>query len=373
MLNAVTATFVGAIALTSSAPQQSAQEIFERMRERQLERWETVDNYTVFQRMEGIEFPSMPGVTESGQMEIPMHYQKHMFDGQPSFGIVPGNEYTVAVGQAGDGGEYVNAEFFELMADGNRMTADALDAEMANSGMPLLPGMEYPGQMMRDNALFAEAGADAIREAEAGDFGRSNAAIALETQREMARRMRLVGREKVGDREAFHLRAEGLDRVLSEDGARFTLRAVNVWIDAAEYVTLKTTMEGDLEAEGGRQEVTMEQLFEDYRQVGPLYEPHRLVMRMKGLMGMMSEEDRKQLEEAQKQMEQLDEMEEQLANMPAAARGMVERQIAQARRQMDMLMGDGGFEMVTEVLRIEINTGPPPPGSRESGGPGGAR
>lgn len=359
MLHTLALTALGSAALLT--PQQSAQEVFETMRARQLERWETVDNYTVFQRMEGVEFPSMPGVTESGELEIPMHYQKHDIDGRPAFGLVPGNEYTVAAGQAGEGGEYVNAEFFELMADGNRMTADALDAEMAKSGMPMLPGMEYPGQMMRDNALFAEAGADAVREAEAGDFGRGNAAATLAAQDEMARRMRLVGREKVEDREAFHLRAEGLDRVISEPGeeSAFTLRAVDVWIDAEHYVTLRTTMEGDLEADGETRRVTLEQLFQDYREAGPLYESYRQVMRMTGLMGGMDPKQREELEEARRQME---EMEAQLEQMPAAARGMVEGQIEKARAQMAMLENDG-FEMVTEVLRIEINTGPPPPGT----------
>jgi hypothetical protein len=73
--------------------------------------------------------------------------------------------------------------------------------------------------------------------------------------------------------------------------------------------------------------------------------------------------DPKQREDLEKAQRQMDEMEAQLDQMPAAARGMVERQIEKARAQMDMLTGDGGLEVVSEVLRIEINTGPPPPGT----------
>lgn len=360
MFSALTLTALGATAV--AMPQQSAREIFETMRARQLERWETVDNYTVFQKMSGIEFPTMPGVTESGELETPMHHQKHTFGERVSFGIVPPNEYVLAVGQAGEHGEYVNAELMEGMADGNRMMADAIEDEMRKGGAPMfLPGMDYPGQMLRDNAMFADASAEAIREAEAGDFGRGNAAQALEAQDEMARRMELVGREEVDGKAAFHLRAEGLNRVLTEPGDdnAFTLNSAEVWIDATQYVILRMQMNGVVEAEGQPREVTLEQLFQDYREVGPLYESHRQVMRMSGMMGDIDPKQREELEEARRQME---EMKAQLDQMPAAARGMVERQMQAAEAQMAMLDNDA-FELVTEVLRIEINTGPPPPGT----------
>jgi len=359
MLNALTTTVVGAIALAPSGAQQSAQEVFETMRARQIARWETVDNYTVFQRMEGFE---IPGLSESGDLEIPTHYQKHDIEGEPAFGIVPGDEYMVAVGQAGEHGEFVTPEFFELGADAQRMTADAFDAEMAKSGMPMLPGMDYPGQMMRENATFSDASAQVIRDAEAGDFGRANAAAELATAREMARTMRLVGREEVEGRGVLHLRAEGLNRVVSQPGDdhHFTVRSASMWVDEEHYVTLRLSMEGEAEGDGEKRSVTIERLFEDYRSVGPLYESHRQVMRLSGLMAAMDPKQREELENARRQM---DELEAQLDQMPAAARGMVERQIARGKAQMEMLSDGGGFELVTEVLRIEVNTGPPPPGT----------
>ena len=362
MLHTLTTALIGAATLLPAAPQQSAQEILETMRARQLERWETVDNYTVFQSIRGIEFPEMPGVTESGEMESPLHYQKHEIDERVSFGLVRPEEYVVAVGQAGEGGEYMNAGFFEAMGDANRMMADGFEAEMRKGGAPMfLPGMNEPGKMLRENAAFADAGAEAIAEAEAGDFGRGAAAGALAVHDEMLTTLRLVGRDRVGDREAFHLRADGMNRVVSEPGEdyTFTMRAANVWIDVEHYVTLRSTMEGDLEADGETREVTLEQLYEDYRDVGPLYESYRQVMRMTGLMGAM---DPKQREELEKAREQMEEMKAQLDQMPAAARGMVERQLKNAEAQMAMLDNDA-FEITTDVLRIEINTGPPPPGT----------
>ena len=361
MLHALALTALGSAALLT--PQQSAREVLEAARARQIERWETVDNYTVFQRMEGLEFPDMPGVTESGELEVPMHYQKHEIDGRVAFGIVDPNEYQVAVGQAGEHGQMLDADALGQGADAHRMVGDAFDQEMAKSGMPMLPGMNYPGQMMRDNAMMLDATSEAVREAEAGDFGRGNAAATLAAHDEMAEWMRLVGREEVDGREAFHLRAEGLNREIGEPGEehRFTLRAVDAWIDAEHYVALRTTMEGDLEAEDETRQVTLEQSFEDYREAGPLYESYRQVMRMTGIMGEMDPKQREELEDARREMEQ---MEAQLDQLPAAARGMVESQMEKARAQMAMLENDG-FEMVTEVLRIEINTGPPPPGTED--------
>ncbi|MEZ4587571.1 MAG: hypothetical protein R2909_14335 [Gemmatimonadales bacterium] len=360
MLYRVTAILLGTLALGQAGEQPSASEILETMRARQLARWDTVDNYTVFQKPTAVE---LPGMGEGRELEIPMHFQKHEIEGQPAFGLVPGNEYQVAVAQAGEQGEYVTPEFFQRGAEAQRMTADAFDAEMARSGMPKLPGMDYPGQMMRDNAVFMDAGAEAVREAEAGDFGRANAAASLAAMAEMGRKLKLVGVERVDEREAFHLRAEGLGRVVSEPGEkhRLTIRSVDLWVDTKEYVNLRTTMAGVVEAEGQRREVTFEQHFQDYRKVGPLYESFRQVMRMSGLMGEMDPKDKKKLEEMQKQMA---EFEAQRDKIPAAARGMVDRQMARAKAQMEMLTGGKGFEFVTEVTRIEINTGPPPPGSR---------
>jgi hypothetical protein len=45
-------------------------------------------------------------------------------------------------------------------------------------------------------------------------------------------------------REAFHLRAEGLDRVVSQPGDEhaFTLRSASMWVDTEHYVTLRLSI-----------------------------------------------------------------------------------------------------------------------------------
>ena len=160
-------------------------------------------------------------------------------------------------------------------------------------------------------------------------------------------------------REAFVLRAEGLSDVdLSEPDAetRFTMNTMTVWIDSDQYVLVRTKMEGELEAEGKVRPMTVERLAEDYRQVGPLYETFRQTMRITGLMDALSEDDRKKLEEGRKQMA---EAEEQMAKMDAATRSMVEGQMEKARQMLASLEESGAIQSTVDVVRIEINEGPP--------------
>jgi len=113
-----------------------------------------------------------------------------------------------------------------------------------------------------------------------------------------------------------------------------------------------------LEREGQTREMTIENIQQDYRQAGPLYESYRQVMRISGLMGEMSEKERKDLEKSKKQLE---EMEAQLDQMPASARSMIEGQIKKSRAMIDAMSNDGAMETTLDVVRIDINQGPPIP------------
>ena len=53
--------------------------------------------------------------------------------------------------------------------------------------------------------------------------------------------------------------------------------------------------------------------------------------------------------------------EEQLAKMDAATRSMVEGQMEKARKMLAALEAGAAFESVVDVVRIEINQGPPRP------------
>jgi hypothetical protein len=344
MLSSLTLSVLAVATLAPTTVPQDAQEILASALERQEERQATVDNYTVVRLVNG--------------MEVPAYYEKIEIGGRPTFRMVSIAELERA--RAEEEGQAMSADDYRKMADAHEMVGEALAEQWAKDGGILLPGMD-PREMMGENAMFLRATADAVDSLEASDGGRGDAAASMQGMAEFARRAELVGTETVDGREAYHLRAEdlsGIDLTQPDEDASFTPETISMWIDTEELVPLRMRMEGTMEADGETRPLTMERLSQDYRQVGPLYESYRQVMRISGIMGEMSEKDRKDLEKAKKEMEQL---EAQLDEMPASARSMVEGQLKKARAQMEAMSGDGTMEMAIDVVRIEVNQGPPEP------------
>jgi len=342
MIRSLSLSVLAVATLTSTAMPQEAQDILRSAQARQVERYATVDNYAVVQSMGGI--------------EVPMYYEKFEVNGQPAFRLVPINEYQGAVGEDG---EPLTADELREMADATEEASEEMDKQMQGQG-GMAPGMSMSGMMM-DNATFYRAAAAGLDEAEDGDWGRDDAAKKLQGMAEFARRATVVGTETIDGREAYVLRAEDLsDIVLSQpdDEAQYALQTMTAWIDKEELVMLRLKMDGTLEREGQTREMTIETIQQDYRQAGPLYESYRQVLRISGLMGEISEKDRKEMEKAKKQIE---EMEAQLDQMPASARSMVEGQIKKSRAMMDAMLNDGTMETTVDVVRIDVNQGPPVP------------
>ncbi|MCA9739080.1 MAG: hypothetical protein KC645_15750 [Gemmatimonadetes bacterium] len=338
MLSALTfSLLVGAL----PAP-QDAQAILETAREKQAERQATVDDYTVVQRIAGV------------PQETPLYYEKVVIDGRPLFRLVPTTEWSRRNAEA-QGQPPLTPEALEVWADAYEQTGDVLSDEMRKGGAPPLPGLD-PRAMMYDNATFLRAAARGQREEV---DGRADAAGAASGMAQFAERARLVGRETVGDRPAFHLRAEDLRDIALDppDGeAEFTLGSISLWIDTEHYVPLRMVVEGEMTAEGRTTPITIEKRDEGYRPAGPLYESRRQVMRITGLMGAMTDKERRDLEKARSDLEKA---EAQMADMPEMARRMMEGQLERARAQLAAMSEDGAFETVVEVVRIAVNEGPP--------------
>jgi hypothetical protein len=181
--------------------------------------------------------------------------------------------------------------------------------------------------------------------------GSEDALAARQDMSEFAERARLVGKETVDGRDAFHLRAEGLDRTEVVDGQQFTFQTVSLWVDAAEYVPLRTRIDGVATADGQSRPVTIENLERDYRTVAGsrMYEPYARVMRM---TGMLDDAQRAEMAKAQQQMA---ETERKLAQMPPAQRQMVMNQMGPQLEMMRSMATGGGFEMTTQVHEIAVN------------------
>jgi hypothetical protein len=80
-----------------------------------------------------------------------------------------------------------------------------------------------------------------------------------------------------------------------------------------------------------------------------MYEPHRQVMR---LAGVMNPEQQQEMRDAQAKMA---DFEKQLAEMPEGQRQMVMKQMGPQLDMMRSMASGGGFEFVTEIHRITVN------------------
>lgn len=341
MLRSLTLSLL-AVAVATPAVAQSAKEVLATAQAKQAERWETVDNYTVIQSING--------------QRMAMYFEKFEANGQPAFRLVPMLEYANQ-----GGGREMSAEEMRAAAktmDSASVVAEEADNQASEEGGLMMPGMNMSG-MMKDYGMMLRAGATAKEEAAAGGYGREDAKANTRAMSEFARRAKVAGTESVNGRKAYLLRAEKLEDVdlgQPSDEGKFTLNTMSVWLDTEHYVPLRMKMDGTMEAEGQTKPITIERVSDDYRKVGPLYESHRQVMRISGMMEAMDPKERKKLEKARAEMEK---MEAEIDKMPAAYRGMVEERLKQARQQMAMMADEGAFESVVEVAEIKINAGPP--------------
>jgi hypothetical protein len=226
-----------------------------------------------------------------------------------------------------------------------------------------------------------QKGMEGLMGAAAGeqDDGSDDARIEQMMFREMGLRARLEGTEVVDGVESFVLVAENMEDLdlgaATGEDANFTLRTMTVWLDAEEYVSRRSIMEGDIDLDGQVQPVRIEILDQDYRRVETMYEPHRRVMRFGGMMEAMQKAiDPEEMEELEKQLAEFEEVKEQLAELPEAQRRMMEAQMAQrgggsiedhmaraAEGLRGFTSGDVSetTEMVTEVEELRVNEGPP--------------
>lgn len=309
-------TLVALIAgITAPAPAagQDAQLIFEQMQRRQAERYSGVDDYLLVRSVAG--------------MKVATWHEK-IADGV--FRTVPIDE--IFERSAAETGQE-RPEPSHAMADAYAMVGNAMRDELKREGFPA-DGPFDPRNMFDPMAAFIRAAADR----EPMSDGRAEAMEGAAGLAEFARRARFVGRVEIEGVDAFHLQADDLEDVSVEqpDGTEFQLVSASLYIDPAEYVPLRMVIEGRARQGGDWMPITIEKIDRDYRQVGPLYEPHEQIMRIGGIEEAMAE----QMKELQAQLEQL----------PPAMRGMIENQMRNAMKQ---------FEAVVYIEGIEVNTGVP--------------
>jgi hypothetical protein len=347
--------FIIPVALPAIAVAQDARSILQKMQEMQIARWNGVDNYLVDQSMMSnrtLLFYEKVSVTAA--------------DGNvyPSFRVVMPDEIARRRGAEQGFPEFTVEELraFAQSADtvGNALGTET-EREMAAAGLP--PGMLAatgsdpwatmdPGLMMGGGADFYDAAADAQQASENADKT-ADARDSINGMAEFAPMARFDGTETLDGRTAFVVRADVNRTQRGEDGDEFTIKTVSLWIDTAEYVPLRSKIDGLARSGGETRAITIEKLDRDYRRVGSLYVPYQQVMR---IAGVMDAEQQAQMQQAQQQMT---ELEAQMQQMPESQRRMIMNTMGPQLEMMKNMASGGGIELVTDVHEVRVNAGLP--------------
>lgn len=210
-----------------------------------------------------------------------------------------------------------------------------------------------PRVMMGGASTFLRAAADA-QEAnqKEQDAAAAEAAQATSHMAEFARRAQLAGAETIEGISATHIRAEGLNRQLSDPGGGgMIVTAVSLWIDAQQCVPLKLAIDGTLTADGQTRPISIERIDSRYATVAgsSMYEPYRQVMRMRGILTAAQQ---REMGEAQAK---LADLETRLKQMPPGQRDMVMRQMGPQIATMKGMASGGTVEVVIDVHSILVN------------------
>lgn len=386
---AVSATMIASFTMPGPVPAQEAEsgeaaatraaEIVETARDKRYQRWEGVDDYTVYGTFRG--------------MEVTHYYEKITVDGRPAFRLVPPHEYegeeleeaglsdglpTVGGPPPGDapGGPPGNApgEAADALPSGGLPGMDDLPVpEGVQSAADRLGEVkdaitDNPVGRAASGAVTGDLQRKAMQRGMQGlmggmqDDGTAEAVADARTEAMMFEALRREGRfagtETIDGRETFVLVADDLTDVdlgaaMGEE-TDIRLRSAKIWLDSEDYVPLKTEME--MIAGDGGQPMTIEVRNRDYRRVESLYEPFDRTIRSAGMMGMLGGNPEMQ-ERMQQAREQMQKMEERLEQMPPAQRRMVEQQM----EQMGGMEGGGDMGMTIEMKTEEVvvNQGAP--------------
>lgn len=146
--------------------------------------------------------------------------------------------------------------------------------------------------------------------------------------------------------------ASALDWRAGADG-NFTARSLTLAVDQNDYVVRRMNIEGEVVMDGRTQPVSMTTNMGDYRDVEGMLHPFRTQMRMAGMTGAMSPEEREEL------VRNLEQAKQQLAQMPEAQRAMAEGMMGGQLERMEEMLAEDAFVIALVVEEVRVNTGPP--------------
>lgn len=330
--------------------------ILQTMQQKQLERWNGVNDYVVDQSLMG--------------HSTEMYFQRTEVtdnNGAVQTLFLPISASQRSTGSCTTGAVQMTPEAWEAYAQGSEMIGAGMGEEietgLEDAGLPrgLLaasgssPTATFdPRVMMGANAQFARGIADAQRH-QAGE-GARNLASAEESADHMIQFIetaQLIGTETIDGRTAYHLRSDSINQTQRDDGREYRMEAMSLWIDTKEYVPLRMKVDGTLTSGKETKPMTIESFQTDYRIVpgSKMYEPYKQVMKISGMMDAAQEAE---MHEAAAKMA---DFENQMASMPASQRQMMEQMMGPQLEMMRSMASGGGFQTETVVRSISVNPG----------------
>ncbi len=319
---------------------QDAQSVLKAMQDKQQQRWEGVDNYTIV--------TSLP---DAMGMEVPIYNEKIEIEGATTFRQIPQPIYERDMQiQAGfPPPEETSAQ----MAEALKISKPVLDRGMFR--------LDWDGMI-----AFAEAGGEAYDHI---SDGTSEASSDVRDMKALVDRARLVGVESIvatseqggtaKTREAYHIVVDdlsGLDVQQIDESSEFRMTAASWWIDKEQYVPLAFEMQGEMERDGNAVPITIAGKHLDYKQVESLYEAFTKSFQISGLMEGMSKKDQKDMEKAKAE---LAKAKAEMEKMSPEQQAMMKRMMGNRFEEMEKMLAGDMFESTVKVVSIAINEGPP--------------
>ena len=320
------------LSLSASAAPQDAESVIQLMLDKEKERATGITSYVVAQMTMG-----KPIVI----LYEAMHDDDGVFQG---FRQVPLTEILRRL-----------EEEVGMSAQEKRLFAKGYAAGLSAilNGMQSETGFSLSGGMMGSFGLsgigqFLSAGAPSDDEISRQDQAElANFQQSKDDMQQFMHSARLVGTETINGRRAYHLHADDVDRVETVDGQTFRQETASMWIDAEEYVTLKSRVTGTVTSNDGTRQMFIENENSNYQNIGTLYEPHKQVMRMGGVLG---KKEQKELEKAKKEMAKFDR---EMAKLPKSQQDMMKKMMGPQMEMMKKMSSSGGIEVETIVHQIQ--------------------
>jgi len=294
---------------------------------------------------------------------VPEYYEMHGgYLRQVPVGELLERQQETAISQA-------TPEQLTMAADSLRAYSGRVDAairdEIAESGvaqgamgniirMASNPPEEWltssPGGMMNLYATMLDAARDAREandEQKSSDLAENIANDQLIEQ--VKSETRIIGHTNLDGYDVIEIGADDLELRQQSDDGEFVIESLRILVDETNHFARQFRIEGTLRQGKESRAMTIERTDSNFAggdNCGDLMRPRQSVMRLAGAL------------DPQQQAE-LDAARAQLAALPPEQQAMMKQMMGKQFEMIENMAASGGIEIVTDVLELRCNAGPP--------------